>query len=156
GPVVIVIDGLQWADRPSLELLQDLLARKDARPILVLLVTRPDDRVAPFLEGMVRIELRGLTADEQMRLVEARLGVRQGVAAVCRELVPRVAGNPFFLLEMIDALLERGPPAGTSRCPRRWSRSSAIACASCRRPSTTSSTGSRSPAARSSRTISSR
>src|SRR6185369_7871558 len=35
-------------------------------------------------------------------------GVREGVAAVCAELVPRVAGNPFFLLEMIDALLERG------------------------------------------------
>ena len=108
APLVIVIDGLQWADRPSLEVLQDLLKRKEARPILVLLVTRPDERVAPFLEGLVRIELRGLSADEQMRLVEARLGVRQGVAAVCRELVPRVAGNPFFLLEMIDALLERG------------------------------------------------
>ena len=108
SPLVIVIDGLQWANRPSLELLQDLLKRKEARPILVLLVTRPDERVAPFLEGLVRIELRGLSADEQMRLVEARLGVRQGVAAVCRELVPRVAGNPFFLLEMIDALLERG------------------------------------------------
>ncbi len=108
APVVVVIDGLQWADRPSLELLQSLLSRKESRPILVLLVTRPDDRVAPFLEGMVRIELRGLSADEQIRLVEARLGVRTGVAAVCRELVPRVAGNPFFLLEMIDALLERG------------------------------------------------
>jgi len=108
APVVVVIDGLQWADRPSLELLQELLKRKEARPILVLLVTRPDERVAPFLEGLVRIELRGLSADEQMRLVEARLGVRQGVASVCRELVPRVGGNPFFLLEMIDALLERG------------------------------------------------
>ena len=107
SPLVIVIDGLQWADRPSLEVLQDLLKRKEARPILVLLVTRPDERVAPFLEGLVRIELRGLSADEQMRLVEARLGVRQGVAAVCRELVPRVAGNPFFLLEMIDALLTK-------------------------------------------------
>ncbi len=108
APVVVVIDGLQWADRPSLEVVQDLLKRKETRPILVLLVTRPDERVAPFLEGLVRIELRGLSADEQMRLVEARLGVRQGVAAVCRELVPRVGGNPFFLLEMIDALLERG------------------------------------------------
>lgn len=108
APVVVVIDGLQWADRSSLEVLQDLLKRKETRPILVLLVTRPDERVAPFLEGLVRIELRGLSADEQMRLVEARLGVRQGVAAVCRELVPRVGGNPFFLLEMIDALLERG------------------------------------------------
>jgi tetratricopeptide (TPR) repeat protein len=57
---------------------------------------------------MVRIELRGLGAEEQVRLVEAHLGVREGVAAVCAELLPRVAGNPFFLLEMIDALLERG------------------------------------------------
>jgi predicted ATPase len=41
-------------------------------------------------------------------LVQARLGVREGVAEICRELVPRVGGNPYFLLEMVDALLERG------------------------------------------------
>ena len=34
--------------------------------------------------------------------------MRKGVAAICGELVPRVAGNPFFLLEMIEALLKRG------------------------------------------------
>ncbi|MEZ4298638.1 MAG: protein kinase [Polyangiaceae bacterium] len=107
-PLVVVIDSLQWADRPSLELLQDLLRRSDNAPILLLLVSRPDDRVSPFLANLVQIELRGLSAEEQMRLVEARLGVREGVAAVCGDLVPRVAGNPFFLLEMIDALLERG------------------------------------------------
>src|SRR4029077_1687215 len=89
-------------------------------PILLLAVTRPDDRVMPFIEGMVRIELRGLSPEEQVRLVEAHLGVREGVAAICAELVPRVAGNPFFLLEMVDALLERGtleivePPDGRS------------------------------------------
>lgn len=107
-PLVIVIDGLQWADLPSLELVRDLVRRSAPLPILVLLVSRPEDRVAPFLEGLVRIELGGLGADEQVRLVEAHLGVREGVAGVCAELVPRVAGNPFFLLEMIDALLERG------------------------------------------------
>lgn len=107
-PLVVVIDSLQWADRPSLELLQELLRRADAAPVLLLLVTRPDDRVAPFLANLVQIELRGLSPEEQMRLVEARLGVREGVATVCGELVPKVAGNPFFLLEMIDALLERG------------------------------------------------
>ena len=107
-PLVVVVDGLQWADRASLELLHELLKRNDPLPILALLLTRPDERVGPFLEGVVRIELKGLSAEEQMRLVEARLGVRDGVAAVCGELVPRVAGNPFFLLEMIDALLERG------------------------------------------------
>ncbi len=108
GPLVIVVDGLQWADRASLEILHELLRVPSTLPILALLVTRPDEHVAPYIEGLVRIELRGLSAEEQMRLVEARLGVREGVAAVCGELVPRVAGNPFFLLEMIDALLERG------------------------------------------------
>jgi tetratricopeptide (TPR) repeat protein len=107
-PLVIVIDGLQWADLSSLEMVRDILRKATALPILLLLVTRPEDRIAPFIEGLVRIELRGLGAEEQVRLVEGHLGVREGVAAVCAELVPRVAGNPFFLLEMIDALLERG------------------------------------------------
>ncbi|MFO0613724.1 MAG: AAA family ATPase [Polyangiaceae bacterium] len=107
-PLVIVVDGLQWADRTSLELVQELLRREERLPILVLLLTRPEERAQPFIESLVRIELRGLTAEEQVRLVEARLGVREGVASVCAELLPRVGGNPFFLLEMIDALLERG------------------------------------------------
>jgi tetratricopeptide (TPR) repeat protein len=118
-PLVIVLDALQWADVPSLEVLRDLLRRPAPLPILVILVTRPEDRVAPYLEGMVRVELRGLGADEQVRLVEAHLGVREGVAAVCAELVPRVAGNPFFLLEMIDALLERGTLEVVDRAPLR-------------------------------------
>lgn len=108
SPIVIVIDGLQWADKPSLELLQRILERSEPLPVLTLLVTRANDRVALFVEGLVKNELTGLSADEQIRLVQARLGVREGVAAVCRELVPRVGGNPFFLLEMVDALLERG------------------------------------------------
>ncbi|UQA55925.1 serine/threonine-protein kinase PknK [Polyangium aurulentum] len=107
-PLVMVVDGLQWADRASLELLKELLRRSQPLAILAVLVTRPEERVIPYIEGLVRIELKGLEPEEQVRLVEARLGVRDGVAAVCGELVPRVAGNPFFLLEMVDALLERG------------------------------------------------
>jgi serine/threonine protein kinase/tetratricopeptide (TPR) repeat protein len=107
-PLIVVVDGVQWADRMSLDLLHEMLRRTDPLPILMLLVTRPEERISPYIEGFVRIELKGLTAEEQIRLVEARLGVRSGVPAVCAELVPRVAGNPFFLLEMIDALLERG------------------------------------------------
>ena len=47
-------------------------------------------------------------AEDQVRLVQAQLGVNDGVAEVCQDLVPRVGGNPYFLLEMVDALLERG------------------------------------------------
>jgi serine/threonine protein kinase/tetratricopeptide (TPR) repeat protein/ABC-type molybdenum transport system ATPase subunit/photorepair protein PhrA len=108
APLVIVLESLQWCDRQSLELVTTLVRRGDPLPVLALLVTRPDDRVLPLIEGIVRLELRGLSNENQVRLVQAHLGAADGVAQVCAELVPRAAGNPFFLLEMVDALLERG------------------------------------------------
>ena len=107
-PLVVVFEGMQWADKQSLEMLIEILKQPDPLPILLVFVTRQEDRVASLLDGVMRIELRGLSTDEQVRLVETRLGVREGVRQVCADLMPRVAGNPFFLLEMVDALLERG------------------------------------------------
>lgn len=108
APLVVVLDGIHWADVQSLELVSGLTRRVDALPILTVLVTRPDEHVAQVIEGIVTIELGGLSHDNQLRLVQEHLGVTLGVAEVCADLVPRAAGNPFFLLEMVDALLERG------------------------------------------------
>lgn len=107
-PLVLVIEGLQWADKPTLDIVAEILKTPGPLPVLVVLVTRPDDRIAALLEGKVRVELHALSSEEQIRLVEARLSVRGGVRQVCAELMPRVGGNPFYLLEMVDALLERG------------------------------------------------
>lgn len=108
GPVVLVLESFQWADRQSLDLFTDVLVPDQPLPLLALIVTRPEDRVARLLEGKVRVELSVLTSDDQVRLVEQRLGVTRGVREVSAEILPRAGGNPFFLLEMIDALLERG------------------------------------------------
>lgn len=108
APLVVVLDGIHWADVQSLELVSSLMRRVDALPILTVLVTRPDDHVASVIEGVVTIELGGMSQENQLRLVQEHLGVSDGVAEVCADLVPRAAGNPFFLLEMVDALLERG------------------------------------------------
>jgi len=108
APLVVVLDGVQWADVQSLEVLSGLVRHADALPILFLLVTRPDDHVASLIADVVTIELLGLSQENQLRLVQEHLGVALGVAEVCADLLPRAAGNPFFLLEMVDALLERG------------------------------------------------
>jgi eukaryotic-like serine/threonine-protein kinase len=108
APLVVVLDGIHWADVQSLELVSGLTRRVDQLPILTVLVTRPDEHVSQVIEGIVTIELGGLNQDNQLRLVQEHLGVTLGVAEVCADLVPRAAGNPFFLLEMVDALLERG------------------------------------------------
>ncbi len=108
SPLVVIVEGLQWADKPSVELLAELGKSGDPVAALIVLVTRTDERLASLLDDVVSIELRGLSPEEQIHLVELRLDVRDGVREVCAELMPRVAGNPFFLLEMLDALLERG------------------------------------------------
>ncbi len=110
APLVLLIDGLQWIDQPSMELLSSLVRRSDALgfPLLMVLVSRHEDRLAPFLEGLVRIELGALSHADQIHLVAAHVGTRNEVAEACADLFPRAAGNPFFLLEMVDSLLERG------------------------------------------------
>jgi len=108
APLVVVLDGVQWSDRPSMEIIADLAKKHEAWPILLLLITRPDERVVPLIEGFVRAELVGLQAEHQLALVEGHLGVQLGVRASCADLLPRAGGNPFFMLEMVDALLERG------------------------------------------------
>jgi serine/threonine protein kinase/tetratricopeptide (TPR) repeat protein len=108
SPLVLVIEGMHWGDKASLEVLSEIVHSSDPLPTFVLLVARPEERVVHVTEGLMRVELRGLTPDEQVRLVETRLGVRDGARQVCADLLPKVGGNPFFLLEMVDALLERG------------------------------------------------
>ncbi len=108
GPLVVVLDGLQWCDQQSLDLVAELVHGHEAMPMLAILVTRPDERSARSIEGLVRLDLGGLSSDNQARLLQARLGVGPGVEKVCADVLPRAAGNPFFLLEMVDALLERG------------------------------------------------
>ena len=51
--------------------------------VLAILTTRPDDRIASFIEGLVRVELKGLSSENQLRLLQARLGVSEGVAQTC-------------------------------------------------------------------------
>jgi eukaryotic-like serine/threonine-protein kinase len=108
GPLVTVIDGVQWSDRQSLESFTEFLRAGEQVPVLALLTTRPDDRLGTLIEGLVRVELKGLSPENQVRLLQARLAVVEGVAQACADLLPRAGGNPFFLLEMVDTLLERG------------------------------------------------
>ena len=152
-PLVVVIDGLQWADRASLELVQELLCSARIRcPILVAARHAPRRARRAVPRGpRARSSCTGSRAEEQIRLVEARLGVREGVAAVCARA--RAARRRQPVLPARDGRraararrardrrarrtarheLVRHERAGdaTRRCPRRSSSSSATASASC-------------------------
>jgi class 3 adenylate cyclase len=121
-PLVLVLDDLHWADRPTLLMLQHL-ARRLAGSRLLVIGTYRDmelDRRHPLSEiltalrrdpGFERVLLRGLTAEDVLALFHARAQgaemdeqAAELAAAVHRE----TEGNPFFIESVVAHLAESG------------------------------------------------
>lgn len=124
GPRLLVIDDAQRVDRSSLELLAFLLrnlAGRDGFPLLVLL-TRDTGEPAPSIEAMldpkgsllpldlpvhrIRLEPLGLSAVEELLLYFVVDG--PAPRALALRLHASSEGNPLFLAQMLQALIERG------------------------------------------------
>ncbi|MFY9586023.1 MAG: AAA family ATPase, partial [Actinomycetota bacterium] len=126
-PLVVVLDDLHWADKPSLLLLQ-FLAREMRTSRLLILGTYRDvelRRQHPLAQALAelnreqvssRVVLRGLTEVDVARYIEMSSGMEpppELVAAVHRE----TEGNPFFVAECVRLLVSEGrleKPAGGS------------------------------------------
>ena len=118
GPIVLVVDDLQWADDDSLAALSVLLADRVAPPILVLATLR-SGAVAPALGGDTRtISLTGLAPIDAEKLL-LHLGVQFD-----SQLIEETNGHPLFLAELV----RHRSRAGTA--PRLddaiWSRASTL------------------------------
>ncbi len=107
-PILLVVDDLQWADTPSLQLMEHVLRHeRPGRLLMVGTVRSPGDLPNPALERMVaalerdglatRLGLPALTEDEIDRLL-AEGGWDADVQA--REVLQATAGNPFFVTEL--------------------------------------------------------
>ncbi|MEC7518544.1 MAG: protein kinase [Myxococcota bacterium] len=107
GPLVVWVDALQFTDTPSLQLMSRLMAHTYPAPLMVVLSSRADERVEELLGGVPRIDLEELDDDDRHSLVEARFGGAKVPREIQDKIVHRAGGNPFFLIELIDALLER-------------------------------------------------
>ncbi|MBA3764505.1 MAG: AAA family ATPase, partial [Actinobacteria bacterium] len=129
-PVVLVLDDLHWADRPTLQLLQHVIRRSDALPVLVVGTYRDTDlaRTHPLASalaelrrahGMRRLALRGLDVEDVIALVNAGSpGGDDEEAQLGRALWRETEGNPLFLRECLRHLHETG--AVTRDDDGRW------------------------------------
>jgi DNA-binding SARP family transcriptional activator len=121
--MLLFLDDLHWADRPTLQLLRHLARASDPERLLVMAAYRDveTDPASPLADmiGDVRrelpleeIELKGLDRDETAALIEA---VRGGTARpdLAARLHDHTGGNPFFLEESLRAIEDpEGVPAG--------------------------------------------
>ncbi|MDP9244030.1 MAG: AAA family ATPase, partial [Chloroflexota bacterium] len=120
-PMVLVLDDLHWADKPSLLLLRHIARSPRLQRLLILGTYRETDldRRHPLAEalgdlrreqGYERVLLRGLSADEVREYMEAGAGHEfsgRGLE-VPRAIHRETEGNPFFITELIRHMVETG------------------------------------------------
>jgi PAS domain S-box-containing protein len=120
-PLALFLDDLQWLDAATLDLLEDVFTRLDLRHLLVIGAYR-DNEVTPAHPLMLKlqalrdagtpvqeIKLAPLARQDVDELVADALRCELARAAPLAELVyGKTAGNPFFLIQFIRALLDEG------------------------------------------------
>jgi DNA-binding CsgD family transcriptional regulator len=105
GPVLLIIDDLQWADPESLAALSWLLRRAVGDRLLVAATTRPDGPGwIPGLPDPVHLTLTGLSQADVTTLVRQRWP--DASAEVTGRLWEHTGGNPLYL----QALLTENDP----------------------------------------------
>ncbi len=108
-PLVLLLDDLQWGDRPTVAALDVALRVLEERPLALVAFARPEvDETFPGLwenRGAQRIPLAPLPKRAAARLARAVLD--DGAAdALVDGLVEKAAGNVFFLEELLRAEVE--------------------------------------------------
>jgi len=110
-PVFILLDDVHWADKSSLDLLGFLLERLGGAPLMLVLAYRPGfeqvERTA-LRASHTGIRLDLLSADESVALARGFLGVHELPEDLERLVATRAEGNPFFIEELLQVLLELG------------------------------------------------
>lgn len=121
-PLVIFLDDLHWSDRPSLALLEQI-ARSIAGQRTMIVGTYRDvevDRVHPLAQALAalrrmehheRIAVRGFTLESVFDLltaIEPSEATAAGRHALAQVLHEESEGNPFFIREVLNNLVESG------------------------------------------------
>ena len=121
-PVVLVLDDLHWADKPSLQLLRHVVANSSASRLLILGTYRDGELSAahPLTEalaalhrepaGVSTIDLLGLDDTGVIAFMESAAGHELDDAGVglAHQLYRETDGNPFFVSEILRNLSESG------------------------------------------------
>ena len=109
GPVLLVLEDLQWGDQPSLALIDAALRTLREAPLLVLAFARPEvHELFPNLwseRGLEEIRLASLTRSVSERLLRHRLGDAVPADAIAK-MVDLADGNPLYLEELARAEAE--------------------------------------------------
>lgn len=120
-PLVIVCEDIHWADPSSVELALQVIPEVVKGPVVVALVSRPDEgspgwrliEHARSLPGALEVSLSPLTALQSGELIEHLLRAGHLPEGLRPMVLDRAEGNPFFVEEVLRMLIDRGAITAT-------------------------------------------
>lgn len=117
-PYVMVMDDLHWADSATLELIAQVATLASFEPLLLVAVLRPDRRApswqlidrlqASLGSAFSRIDLEPLPAEASRQLLGNLLQIEDLPESIRARILERSEGNPFYLEEVLRALIDGG------------------------------------------------
>ncbi len=121
--IVIVGEDLQWFDRGSEAVLDQLVSGLAGTRTLVVANYRPDYK-PPWHDhpGFREMSLEPLVPEATLRLASELLGGHRSIGSLAQRIAERSGGNPFFVEEAIRSLKASGElrgRAGNYRAERR-------------------------------------
>src|SRR5712675_906263 len=106
---VVIIEDLHWIDSASVEFVEALADAVVGTKTLLVVNFRPGF-VAPFMQRSHyrQISMPPLGPVQANSLLRDHLGNDPSLALLTRNIVERAQGNPFFIEELVNAIVERG------------------------------------------------
>jgi PAS domain S-box-containing protein len=120
-PLALFLDDLQWLDSATLDLVEDLLTQSDVRHLMLIGAYRDNevnsshplmrklDAIRKAGTPVQEIVLAPLTREDLAELITASFHCEPERATALAELIhEKTAGNPFFAIQFVCALVEEG------------------------------------------------
>jgi tetratricopeptide (TPR) repeat protein/class 3 adenylate cyclase len=109
GPALLLLEDWHWADDASREALRQLVEIAPTVALLLIVTSRPDASIAwGTSEHQTLLHLPPLDNAATEGIARAVFQAERVDAALLTHLHERTGGNPFFLEEVCEALLEDG------------------------------------------------
>ncbi len=120
-PVAVVIEDLHWASDQLLDLLEAIASRSTG-PLFMVATARPEfiEHRPAFVSnvtGTVMTHLQPLDRSQATLLVSGLLPGRRVPADLVRQIIETAEGNPLFVEEIVNRLVETG---GLEGADERW------------------------------------
>ncbi len=119
-PMLLIVEDLHWLDNESQAFLDALSGRLGDTRLCLLVNYRPEYRHSwsSGTGGTTALRLDPLGQEDAAELLAALLGDAPGLDGLKRLILEKTGGNPFFMEELVQSLLDEGALQRDASGPR--------------------------------------